>query len=152
MMARRKRILLQAVLCLLLLWPPLHFVLGTFLHFNNWKFFGLAMYCTPPPVVSIELFNKDHSTLLSIDKIFSQADPLQAHRFIRYRANWGYVHTPTTLAKSVLRSWPQLSGLGVVVHTTLFDGLKGQPYVISDYYSCERGQACSWLKKVEQRV
>ena len=46
-MTRTKKKLFAAVLGLLALWPPLHFVLSRRYHFDHWRFSGFAMYARP---------------------------------------------------------------------------------------------------------
>lgn len=141
-----KKKIITFFLLFLTIWPPAHYLLANRYNLNHWKFFGLAMYITPTPLVVVEFSDLAGKTFLDTEKIFSRTSRKEFYNFLQHRTHWGRIYRVDKLANNILVTWGGLKGIRVYVHVAKFDSLNARPIIVTDIYKCVRGLECNLYK------
>ena len=134
-----KRTLAVALLLFAALWPLVHRVLVARYDLNPWKFGGWAMYTTPTPPLLVALFTKQSAGFAVIDEsTLSMVAQQQLKSFREERHALGKLRRPDELARTVLRTRPDLSSVVVIVQRMTLDHDTALVVPTKDIYNYDR--------------
>jgi len=120
----------------LALWPLVHFALTRAYGIDPWKYFGWAMYATPPPSRSeVAVVVRSGSGDLTLSRAqLSGKSRLELERFQDRRARWGSLATPRLLATRLFDEHLDVRSITVVVTTPRLSPRDGYVYANAQQY------------------
>jgi hypothetical protein len=122
MIPTKKKYLILLVLLAYVIWPMVH-AAGVYLYdMNPWKFFGFAMYCVPPPGLTVLLTDVSTAKRVTLapPEVFER-DSDRRNRFLAQRLHTGSLLAPDVLADQVFAEYPGVMNLEIVMVHRVFD-------------------------------